>query len=97
MMRSIESSPFKILGLPMRFWSCHLCFIGPEPMRFPNFLKITGICVSTLPTTKTVFQKTSKINFYRKKTGFFGGFFQEFPFISYSKNSRKLFDQIFTN
>jgi hypothetical protein len=46
---------------------------------------------------KQFFKKLHKSFLNRTKNGIFGGFFQEFPFISYSKNSRKLFDQIFLN
>jgi hypothetical protein len=44
MMRPIESSPFRILGLPYEILELPSVFIRPEPTHFPNFLKSARKC-----------------------------------------------------
>jgi hypothetical protein len=54
-------------------------------MSFPNFLKINEIYVkmSTLQTAKNSFSKNVEEKLLSQKRVVFGGFFQEFTFISF--------------
>jgi hypothetical protein len=85
--------PDEILELPPVFHP----FRADEFSEFSeNFWKICENVYST-NCKKQFFKKRQKSTFIEKKRVFFGGFFQEFSFISYSKNLRKIFNHIFQN
>jgi hypothetical protein len=88
---------FRFLGLPDEILELPPIF---HPSRASEFFEFSENCwkmcenIYSTNCNKQFFKKRRKSTFIVKKQVFFGGFFQEFSFISYSKNSRKLFDQI---